>query len=228
MPFLNIPNTQRLLILLGVIAANIILPPFLDLIFNTFLFFDILNTAILIATVFALNQNKPYIIISSLLAMPLLLAIWAGRVYGQTWPLVPGLVCGIIFFVFTAFHILKVVLTRDEVTLEVIAGAVAVYLMLGFICSFFYGLLDILAPGSFMYNATDMAVSSYTYTYYSFITLTTLGYGDIVPVTPIAQSIALTEAIVGQIYLVVLVAWLVGMYISDQRSNKKEPTSQSG
>jgi voltage-gated potassium channel Kch len=50
--------------------------------------------------------------------------------------------------------------------------------------------------------------------YFSFVTITTLGYGDITPVTDKASALALIEAFVGQIYLVVLVAWLVGMYVS--------------
>jgi len=50
--------------------------------------------------------------------------------------------------------------------------------------------------------------------YFSFITITTLGYGDITPVTDKATALALIEAVVGQIYLVVLVAWLVGMHVS--------------
>ena len=50
--------------------------------------------------------------------------------------------------------------------------------------------------------------------YFSFVTITTLGYGDITPLTNRASALALIEALIGQIYLVVLVAWLVGMYVS--------------
>jgi len=220
MLFSGISNTTRFLVLLVVIFANIILLPFLDLLFETYIFFDILNTVILITTVFALNQNKRYIYISAILATPLLLAIWLGRVYGASWPLLPGLFCGVIFFIFTAYHILRVVLTRDETSMEVIAGAVAVYLLLGFICAFLYGLIDLLIPGSFIHSATGEPTSTYSFMYFSFVTLTTLGYGDIVPANPIIQSLAIVEALVGQIYLVVLVAMLVGMHISEYRSKR--------
>jgi voltage-gated potassium channel Kch len=50
--------------------------------------------------------------------------------------------------------------------------------------------------------------------YFSFVTITTLGYGDVIPITDKASVLAMMEALIGQIYLVVLVAWLVGMHVS--------------
>lgn len=50
--------------------------------------------------------------------------------------------------------------------------------------------------------------------YYSFVTITTLGYGDVTPVSDVAKALSVLEAVVGQLYLVVVIAWLVGMYVS--------------
>jgi len=73
-----------------------------------------------------------------------------------------------------------------------------------------YVLVDTLIPGSF--NSTLLAGKDYLY--FSFITLSTLGYGDIAPVNGPAQALAYTEALVGQLYLTILVARLVGLYIA--------------
>lgn len=59
-----------------------------------------------------------------------------------------------------------------------------------------------------------------TFIYYSFITITTLGYGDITPLTDVARSFAITEAVIGQIYLVLLVARLVGIHIAQSTSKE--------
>ena len=59
--------------------------------------------------------------------------------------------------------------------------------------------------------------------YFSFITITTLGYGDLIPLKPLARTFAFLEAIVGQFYVAVLVAWLVGMYLSDKTQDRKQP-----
>jgi len=78
-------------------------------------------------------------------------------------------------------------------------------------------ILERVSPGSFSFPEKGFRGESMRFEYFSFITITTLGYGDITPVTDKATALALIEAVVGQIYLVVLIAWLVGMHVS-QRS----------
>jgi hypothetical protein len=94
-----------------------------------------------------------------------------------------------------------------------IQGAVAVYLLLGMGWAHAYHMAAILNPRSFdgLGNETS-AISAWMY--YSFVTLTTVGYGDIVPVRPVARSLAIGEAITGQLYLTVLLARLVALQIS--------------
>lgn len=217
----GIPNKYRFLILLLTIFLYIVLPPFLEHIFDTFIFIDFFTTAVLIATVFALNQNTRYIITSSLLAAPLILAIWLARYTDNTVVTPIGLFFGILFFLYIAFHILKIIFRSEFVTLEVIVAAVTVYLMLGIIGSISFGFLESIYPGSFSFHTINGRIVPYSIIFFSFVTLTTLGYGDIVPLTPMAQSLTLVEALVGQIYLVVLIAWLVGMHISEKKFKHK-------
>ena len=127
---------------------------------------------------------------------------------------VAGILCAIIFLCFIALSILTHVFGHERVTSDTIAGAICVFLLMGIIWMLAYQAIHFfdhrafsnVAAGSFSPSATMDLV------YFSFATLTTLGYGDIAPISRPARMFAVTEAIVGQIYLTVLVARLVGLY----------------
>jgi voltage-gated potassium channel len=105
-----------------------------------------------------------------------------------------------------------------------IIGAICIYLLLGVNWSFFYLIINMAIPDSFHgLAATDIGAQLSEFLYYSFVTITTLGYGDIVPVKPIARTISYLEAILGQFYVAVLVAWLVGMYLSEKNHPPQNP-----
>jgi hypothetical protein len=98
-----------------------------------------------------------------------------------------------------------------------IFAAVCVYMLIGYAWTFAYALIEDLQPGSFV-ALTTIPSNNYVervlqMRYFSFMTLTTVGYGDIVPHSPVARTVAGLEAITGQIYLTVLVARLVGLHI---------------
>ncbi len=111
---------------------------------------------------------------------------------------------------------LQQVVFSDKVNLHNLAGAVCVYLLLGIIWSFAYYFINIVMPGSFKGNlAIDTHMQLHDFVYYSFVTLTTLGYGDIVPLSATARSLVYMEAIFGQFYIAVLVAGLVSIHITN-------------
>jgi hypothetical protein len=116
-----------------------------------------------------------------------------------------------------------IVLRSHTVTAELILGAVNVYLMIGIGFAFIYGLIEILQPGSFtgleeLASTPDRVLY---FLYFSFITMSTLGYGDISPLTPHGMTATYIEAIFGQLYLAILVARLVSMYINNR--GKEQP-----
>ena len=80
--------------------------------------------------------------------------------------------------------------------------------------AFAYALLALLEPGSFNVTPNEGRGDFLVFHYYSIVTLTTLGYGDVTPLTEVARAISALEALVGQLYLVVVMAWLVGMHVS--------------
>jgi len=110
---------------------------------------------------------------------------------------------------------LQQVVFSDRVNLHNIAGAACVYLLLGIIWALVYYFISIIMPGAFKGNlSVDIQLQMNDFIYYSFVTLSTVGYGDIVPVAATARSLAFIEAIFGQFYLAILVAGLVSIHIS--------------
>ena len=116
---------------------------------------------------------------------------------------------------------MKQIAVGNNISANRIVGAICVYLMLGVIWALSYGLLEVMIPGSFGgLTAGEVTVSwSTDWIYFSFVTLTTLGYGDILPLTFFARTLAYFEAIVGQFYLAVLVAGLVGAYLTENQGS---------
>ena len=83
--------------------------------------------------------------------------------------------------------------------------------------AFFYTFLELVDPASFNIDLSQPGDYLSEFQYYSFVTITTLGYGDITPVTGVAKSFSVLEAVVGQLYMVVVIAWMVGNYVRQKR-----------
>ena len=150
------------------------------------------------------------------LGLILAILIWFRfeRVYRSEVELLHSVV-GLIFFSVVVFAMLRDILTgHHKVDLSLIMGAVCVYLLIGVTFEYLFELVFFLNPESFNGVSQD-SLEHGPFFYFSIVTLTTLGYGDITPVTRITRSLVSFEAVVGQIYLTVLVARLVGMFASN-------------
>ena len=126
------------------------------------------------------------------------------------------------FLLLATYNALRHVAVGKDINPNRIVGAICVYLLLGVMWSIAYSVLEYLQPGSFN-GLTEFAspVWNPDWIYFSFVTITTLGYGDILPLTQAARALAFAEAIAGQFYIAVLVAGLVSAYISIQ-GNKSD------
>jgi hypothetical protein len=202
------------------------LAPLLQDLIHVRIITDIIFTVILFSTIFAVSERRAQWIIAALLSFPMLLAVWEHYLGSQPWvvPLMLGNIFEVLFFAFTAALILRYVFSSDHVDLDVISAAVVVYLFLGFLWSSLYTILEHAAPGSFNMNPDRLDIGGNVgkFYYFSFVTLTTLGYGDITPLTPPAKSFVVIEAIIGQLYLTVLIARLVGIQISQSMQRRSK------
>ncbi|MBT8055001.1 MAG: two pore domain potassium channel family protein [Xanthomonadales bacterium] len=117
----------------------------------------------------------------------------------------------LVFYISAAWTVGRQVLLTGEVDLNIVVGSVALYLLIGLTWSIFYIILLQFSPGALAGIGSGPWDDNMTLTtYFSFVTLTTLGYGDITPVSPIARTLVILEAITGMFYLAVIVASLVG------------------
>lgn len=205
--------------LLIYILALIAIQPLDEAIGEFGLLLDIIISIILISAIYAVSQQTRHTVIGILLAVPLLITIWTNQFYEIRWLQITQTIIGIAFFGFIITIILKFIFNENEIKGDLIAGAAAVYLLLAIAWTYAYRAIEIIQPGSFA-MADAQSISHSAALYYSFVTITTLGYGDIFPVTTAAKSCAILEAVVGQLYLVVTVAWLVGVHVSQRLANK--------
>ena len=123
------------------------------------------------------------------------------------------------FLLIAIWYALKQVVIGTEISRNRLIGAVCVYLLLGVIWAMVYTLLDIISPGSFHgISRLDEPGWDSAWLYFSFVTMTTLGYGDLLPVSATARALAYMQAVVGQFYIAILVAGLVSAYISSRQN----------
>lgn len=120
------------------------------------------------------------------------------------------------FFILTAFKTAKQVLLTGEIDVNKILGAICLYLLLGLIWAVMYTLLQLEFPNSFqtLHENNQWFTLFPDFVYFSFITITTSGFGDITATLPVARFLVYLEAIIGQFYLAILVASLVGSRLS--------------
>jgi hypothetical protein len=124
------------------------------------------------------------------------------------------------FLLVSVSYTLKQVVFGTELNMNRLVGAICVYLLLGILWALAYAFLELVVPGSFKgIELTKTTGWHNDWFYFSFVTLTTLGYGDITPMTSAGRSLVYLQAIAGQFYIAVLVAGLVGAYISDKQSS---------
>jgi len=199
-------------ILIHPLIINFIRIRFLILIFMSFIF---------LAGIYAVSIKKHEFIIALILALPAFTLMWAGFFFDIGKLRHAKNVFGMLFMLYMIIKFLMHFFKQTEINREVIFGALVVYMLLGIMWAYAYSLLEGLQPNSFNLPGTLAELDPFSYTYFSMVTMTTLGYGDISPATDPARALAMTQAITGQVYLVVVVAWLVGLNIA-QRMEKKD------
>jgi len=211
-PFTRV-TIDRFLGLLISILLFFTLRPFLEGISEIRVIVDIFFSFILISGAYAASRKKRTFLIASILALTVILSRWSLHFVKIADLNMIGLIAAFLFFAYTAFVLLFHLLTEDEVTIDIIRGAICAYFLIGMMWACVYSVLEMLQPGSFELSQGSGAGIGH-FIYYSFVTQTTLGYGDIVPLSGPARSLSLVEATIGQFYIAVIIARVLGSYIS--------------
>ena len=214
-------NEWKYLTILVSLLSVVILFPILRSAIDTRLVLDILISFLFLATLFLVFPDRTTRVLALVLAVPTLVGIWTGYFL----PDLPRQTLAAVLHVFAAlfFALTVVVILRDvnrarEVALDTIYGAFCGYLFTGLLFAHLYSMMEVLQPGSFRSDAfvVDMASDRrhYLLAYFSYVTLATVGYGDITPSSDSARGLAVIEAIVGQFYIAALVGVLIGKRVS--------------
>jgi hypothetical protein len=212
---------DRFLFLLLALLALLLLSPLLESLFTLKLLVNLCYTLVLVTAVHALADSRAQLVTAAVLALPMLVAMWVTRVveipHLRNW----GLAFGTIFLLYVLMVIIGHIARCRRIERDLLFGAIVVYLLMGLMWTFAFELLEGLTPGAFQFPENAIAEDPYRFVYFSFVTLATLGYGDMIPATPLAGALTILEAVIAQMYLVVGVGWLVGIHISQQMAARE-------
>ncbi|WP_461481553.1 potassium channel family protein [Porticoccus sp.] len=180
--------------------------------------------AVLLMGLWLVNAKRRLFIIGCLLALPAIVIAWQPLPIDLNALTLSYIVLSVLFLLFILGNLLYFVVQMKRVTGDLIFAALCTYLLIGVLWGHFFLMMHILIPQAF-----SSAVSGdwpypqalREFIYFSFVTLSTLGYGDITPVSPVSRSWAMVEAVIGQFYLAIVVARLLGLYISKESSRSQ-------
>jgi hypothetical protein len=142
---------------------------------------------------------------------------------GERFDLIAALIALMLYLGLAIWTALRQILFSTAISLNRLTGAICVYLLLGTIWALAYSLVELASPGSF--SGIDVPLShrwDMDWLYFSFTTLTTLGFGDITPLSNTARVLVYAQAIVGVFYMAMLVASLVSVHLAE-RTDAKRP-----
>ncbi|MDB4444565.1 ion channel, partial [bacterium] len=169
----------------------------------------------------AVSQKRIVFIAGLVLALIAVIIRWTSHFLDLFSLAAVNNIVSVLFLGFTIVIILNYLFSEKRITADTIMGAICVYFLMGLMWAMGYSLLEMFEPGSFQIPPS-MDIAGPDFGYYSYVTLTTLGYGDITPISGPAQSLSTLEAAMGQLYLAVLVARLVGVHISQSHRGRSE------
>jgi len=174
---------------------------------------SILLSLVLLSAVFSVADRKGVFFIALVLAIPAIVGRWISHFRPDLVPPPVFLVAGLALIAFVVANLLRFVLRAPSVNTEVLCASISAYLMLGLLWTVAYWLVAQVTPNAFAFNTGPKeTMSGFNAFYFSFITLSTVGYGDITPASRIARWLAATEAMTGLLYVTVLIARLVSLY----------------
>ncbi len=190
---------------------------------------SILISIVLLTGILAVRRERHVLVATLVLVIPALAVVWISELFESTQSLATVVAQSLlaIYLFFIAVIVMLAVLGHEQITPQTIVGAVCVYLLIAFVFASLYAIVEFSVPGSLDFSGTriganDPSMANTAFPrllYFSFVTLTTLGYGDIVPVSGAARSLTISETLAGQLFLAAFIARLVGSMITTRRSS---------
>jgi len=189
---------------------------------------NILVAAILTIALIEVARSRRHIVVGAILGLPAIVARFANQLLPES-PNLDRVVLflTLAFFAFLIWLILHDLFSEKRSTIDRVYGAIAAYFFIALLFALLYAHVALTEPGSFAVSSSLSSAKSggplSLFTYFSFVTITTLGYGDITPVSESARVLAWFEALVGQLYLAVMIGGLVATHISESQRRSRQP-----
>ncbi len=217
----------KLLVALGLLFVS---APFLEDLPQGDLIEAMLLTLVMGSAVLAVGGRRKSLIVALVLLAPALAGKWLNHFRPDL--LHPAIFLGasVVFFAFVVARLLTFIVRAPRVDANVLCAGVAGFLMLGLLWMPAYAAVARLNPHAFTLPAVPGApatLDGFSAFYFSFITLCTVGYGDIAPVSKVARMLAVTEAITGLFYMAVMISRLVSLHSSSQPATDRDPQISS-
>ena len=214
---MNGSDPNRHLWLLILLVVIFIVQPIIAPLYYGPLILNSIGAAVFLSATYAVSRRRSFVIIGLCVSIfSVAMTFWLAAAPSH-WLIIVAHGSLMALISFFAVAILSYVLGGGKVTWDKIYGAICAYLLLGYAWTFAYSLINEVQPNAFVSLTStmphDIVGRVMELRYFSFVTLATVGYGDIVPHTAAARTLALLEAILGQFYLVALVGRLVGLHI---------------
>ncbi len=181
---------------------------------------SLLFSCVLLSAVYTINRQSKMFLWTMLLMAITLLLFWVDVFNLVSFSLTASAFILCLYFGLLVYVLSRLIFSARRITAGLISGALSLYLIIGMFWGMLYVLLEMIHPESFsgdlVRHSVDHLQFLHSFQYFSMVTLTTLGYGDILPKTPIAASFCQTEAIIGQFFMAVLVARLVAIQVAGE------------
>jgi len=220
-------HSRQYAVLFVSLVLALTLPSFIPAGFVRHYVVPVLLSLVLLSALAAVSADKWTFRIGLLIVIPAMGGAWVAAVLEHLPLQIASEVLTILFFTYLAVAILHDIFRKPMVDVESIFAAVAVYMLMAYIFALVYSVIDMVDPGSFNIpdhllaeQAGDPNTGQGVFSYFSMVTLTTLGFGDIGPISPAARSAVMLEAVFGQLYLVTMVARLVGLYAGERQRSE--------
>ncbi len=217
---------NRFVLLLATLISLILIGPFLDIHalglspFVREMIWKIVFSIVLLSGTFSIIHNRNYALIALGLGVITIIAQASGLFSNRPATIVAEHITGMVFMLFNIIVILYLMFSSPKVTVNIICASLCVYLLLAFFWAQMYSFVEFIQPGSFSYDMANgqsfLMSNSVIPIYFSLVTMSTLGYGDVLPLSESTRMMASTEAIIGQLYIAVLVARLIGLHTSSK------------
>ncbi len=227
---------HRFAVLFILLFCAILIPPYFE---NTPWigdFWRVLFTLVLLWALYTVTGGGKVLVLAALVLVPTIASTWMAEPGQANYVLYIDNITNIVYFGLICIFLGKYILINRRVTLEVIFAAMCLYMILAILWAAIYTNLELYYGGAFTFGgmtAEEAGIAKdglfQEFIYFSFVTLSTLGYGDVLPTNLIGQNWAAMEAMVGQFFIAVVIARLVSVYtVEEEEEAREEEARESG